>query len=96
MKTKSDLQNESPVIEAIEGKLPSLARVKEIMKEAEIDYTDNELTEILHFLSKVISITTAHYERIKQQEAKIISIKTNTTHETESHPLHPCEHRRAS
>ena len=74
----------------------TLQRAKEIMKEEEIDYTDDELREVLHFVASVITITTTHYERTKQTEAKIISINQNTTHETTSHSLHPREHRRAS
>ena len=74
----------------------SLQRAKEIMAEEGIEYTDEEIKELLDFLSKVIIITTAHYERKKQSEAKIISINTNTTHETKSIPLHPGEYRRAS
>lgn len=74
----------------------TLQRAKEIMKEEEVEYTDEELSEVLQFVSKVISITTACYERSKAKEAKVISINTITTHETKSLPLHPCEHRRAS
>lgn len=74
----------------------TLQRAKKIMTEEGIDYTDDELREVLHFVASVTTITTTHYERTKQTEAKIISINQNTTHETESHSLHPCEHRRAS
>lgn len=73
----------------------SLERAKEIMKEEEIEYTDDELKAILEFISKVISITTFHYERLKQKETKVISINTNSTHETKSIPLHPSKYRRA-
>ena len=54
-----------------------------------------ELQEILDFISNVISITTCHYERIKEKETKVISINTST-HETKSISLHPSKYRRAS
>jgi hypothetical protein len=73
----------------------SVERAREIMNEEEIEYTDLELQEILEFISKVLSITTLHYERIRQDETKVISINTSK-HETKSIPLHPSKHRRAS
>lgn len=96
MKTKliSKLENRSGEIKGAET--VSLQRAREIMTEEGIEYSDEELKEILDFVSKVISITTARYERTKQNEAKVISINTNTTHETKSIPLHPGEYRRAS
>lgn len=88
MKTKSIKQEEKPT-EVAEARTISLQRAKEIMKEEGIEYTDEELKEVLDFISKVITITTSHYERIKQNQAKIISINTNHPHETKSIPLHP-------
>ncbi len=73
----------------------SIEATKKIMEEEGIEYTDEELQEILDFISNIISITTSHYERIKEQETKVISINTNT-HETKSISLHPSKHRRAS
>lgn len=96
MKTKSIPKLENPSGETKRAETVSLQRAKEIMAEEGIEYTDEEIKEILDFLSKVVTITTAHYEREKQSEAKIISINTNTTHETKSIPLHPGEYRRAS
>lgn len=94
MKTKPIPQNEKPVDEVAGAKTISLQRTKEIMKEEGIEYTDEELNEILHFISKVITITTSHYERIKQNQAKIIFINTNSTHETKSIPLHQSKYGR--
>lgn len=91
MKTKQNQPRE----ELTGVKTISIERAKEIMKEEGIEYTDKELEEILDFISKVISITTGHYERIKQKETKVISLNTST-HETKSIPLHPSKHRRAS
>lgn len=96
MKTKSNGLNENRLNGPAIVKTITLQRAKEITKEEEIEYTDEELKEILQFVSKIVSITTAHYERTKQNEARVININTNTTHETKSLPLHPCQHRRAS
>lgn len=70
-------------------------RAKDIMKEEGIEYSDEELSEVLQFISKVISITTSHNERRRERQAKVISINTNHTHEKESIPLHPSKYRRA-
>ncbi len=94
MKTKPIPQIEKPTDEVAGAKTISLQRTKEIMKEEGIEYTDEELKEILHFISKVITITTSHYERIKQKQAKIISINTNSTHETKSIPIHQSKYGR--
>ena len=90
MKTKQIPGAENSDKEINGGAPISIQRVKEIMAEEEINYTDEELKEILHFLFSIISITTGHYERKKQNETKVISIKTNATHETKSIPLYPC------
>lgn len=95
MKTKSTSKLENPGGETKRAGTVSLQRAKEIMAEEGIEYTDEEVNEILDFLSKVIIISTTHYERKKLSEAKIISINQNTTHETKSVPLHPGEYRRA-
>ncbi|RYZ27117.1 MAG: hypothetical protein EOO10_13690 [Chitinophagaceae bacterium] len=92
MKTKTGPRMENPKVE----KTIPLARAKDIMREEGIDYTDEELKEVLQFVAKVVSITTTHYERVKQKEATIININTSTTHETKSLPLHPRQYRRAS
>lgn len=91
MKTKANPPNE----ELTGVKTISINRAKEIMREEGIEYTDDELREILDFISKVVSITTTHYERVKQKQAKIISINSTETHETKSIPLHPSKYRRA-
>jgi len=96
MKTQSISKRENLNGEIKGAGAISLQRAKEIMADEGIEYSDEEIKEILDFLSKIITITTAHYERKKQSEAKIISINTNTTHETKSLPLHPGEYRRAS
>lgn len=94
MKTKLISKIEKPDDEMRGAATISLQRAKEIMVEEGVEYTDEELQEMLCFLSKVISITTNHYERKQQNETKVISIKTNTTHETKSIPLHPGKYRR--
>ena len=96
MKTKSNMQFEKLEIEVGQIHTIPITRAKEIVGEEGIDYTDEELKEVLQFVSKVVSFTTLHYERLKQRETIVININTNTTHETTSLPLHPCQHRRAS
>jgi hypothetical protein len=96
MKTKKLTLTEKEAEEITGKEMVSLNRAKEIMKEEGIEYADEELKEVLQFISKVVSITTSHYERTKQKEATVININTNTTHETKSLPLHPREYRRAS
>jgi len=91
MKSKScQLQKEK----LIGVKTISIEAAKKIMEEEGIEYSDEELKEILDFISNIISLTTSHYERIKEKETKVISINTST-HETKSIPLHPSKHRRA-
>lgn len=98
MKTNPKSQNENHTNKTRGAGTITLQRAKEIMTEEEIEYSDDEMSEVLQFVSKIVVITTCQYERANQQktEAKIIAINTNTTHETKSLPLHPCEHRRAS
>ena len=96
MKTKASPLIEEPNSELAVAHTIPLVRAKEIISEEGIDFTDEELTQVLQFVSKVVSITTSHHERTKQNETKVISINTNTTHETTSLSLHPREHRRAS
>jgi hypothetical protein len=95
MKTRENQSKEIPKEELIGVKTISLERAKQIMNEEGVEYTDDELNEILDFISKAISIATSHYERVKQKETKVISINTST-HETKSIPLHPGKYGRAS
>jgi hypothetical protein len=92
MKSKSgQIQREK----LIGRKTISIEAAKKIMEQEGVEYSDEELQEILDFISNIISITTSHYERIKEKETKVISINTST-HETKSISLHPSKHRRAS
>ena len=94
MKTKQISETENSDKKINEAAPISIQRVKQIMVEEGISYTDEEINEILHFLFSAILIATAHYERKTKNEMKVISIKTNTTDETKSIPLYPCQHRR--
>jgi FKBP-type peptidyl-prolyl cis-trans isomerase (trigger factor) len=73
--------------EEIERNVLSLQRVREIMQEEGIEYTDEELQEVIDTISKWIVISADHYSRIKQK-TKIISLNSNPTHETKSLPIH--------
>lgn len=92
MKTKSNQVQREKLIGV---KTISIEAAKKIMEQEGVEYSDEELQEILDLISNIISITTSHYERIKEKETKVISINTST-HETKSIPLHPSKHRRAS
>ncbi len=94
MKTKLKPSTEKSEGKITGGETISFQRAKQIMQEEGIEYTVEELKEVLDFISKVISITTSHYERIKQKQTKIISVNTNKPHETKSIPLHSSEYRR--
>jgi hypothetical protein len=62
------LQDPEPYEEKTVKTIP-LARAREICQEEELDYTDEELVLMLDFVSKVISITTSHYERTYSKAA---------------------------
>ena len=81
--------NEKPGQEVIGQKILSLHRVREIMEEEGIQYTDEELQEVIEFISKWIIISTDHYKRVKEQKAKIISLNSSHSHETKSISIHP-------
>lgn len=94
MKTKLIPLAEKPKDEIIGNETISLQRAREIVEEEGIEYTDEELKDVLEFISKVISITTSHYERVKQKQTNIISVNSNKPHETKSIPLHSSKYRR--
>ena len=72
----------------VEPKIITLERAKAIMQEEGIEYSNEELREVLDFVAKVISISTDYYERLKGREAKIISIDSNKQDETKSISIH--------
>lgn len=89
MKPTAPQSNEEAGQEAIERKMLSLQRAREIMQEEGITYTNEELQEMIDLISKWIVISTDHYARLKQQKTKIISLNSNQSHETTSIPIHP-------
>ena len=94
MKTKQIPLAGKPKVEMSGRETISFQRARDIMEEEGIEYTDEELKEILEFISNVISITTSHYERIKQKQTKIISINSNKPHETKSISIHSSKYGR--
>lgn len=94
MKTKSISVVEKTNGEIIGSGTISFKRAREIMLEEGIEYTDEELKEVLDFISKVVTISTNHYERLNEKKAKIISINTNHPHETKSISLHQSKYGR--
>jgi hypothetical protein len=75
------------------AKTISLERAREICKEEELDYSREELVLILDFVSKVVSITTSHYERTYCKAAWLL-INTNHLYEAESILIHPGQYGR--
>ena len=87
--------DEKPTHEAIEREIISLQRAKEIMQEEGIQYTDEELQEVVDYITKMIIISTDHYKRSKERKTKVISLNSNHPHETKSISIHSRINRRA-
>ena len=77
------------------AKVISLEKCREIMKENGIEYTDEELLTLRDFLYRLFEISSSHYERRKENQAKVIDIN-QSDYEKKSIPLCKSEHRRAS
>jgi hypothetical protein len=95
MKTPTIQLDEKPTQGAIEKEIVSRQRAREIMQEEGIQYTDEELQDVVDFISKMIIISTDHYKRSKEKKAKVISLNSNHPHETKSISIHSRINRRA-
>ncbi|MDR3712609.1 MAG: hypothetical protein P4L51_07330 [Puia sp.] len=72
-----------------------IEKTKAILNQHGISYTDEEITIIQDFITRLTEITLAFHERAKSK--RVISITQINDHESaKSLPLHPCQHRRAS
>ena len=72
----------------------SIEKAKAILNQRGISYTDEEITIIQNFITRLTEITLAFQERIKAQ--RVIPITSINDHESaKSLPLHPCQYRRA-
>lgn len=71
-----------------------IEKAKAILNQHGISYTDEEITIIRDFITRLTEITLAFHERAKSKRA--IPITQINDHESaKSLPLHPCQHRRA-
>lgn len=94
MKSQTTQLDEKTGQEAIERKFISLERAREIMQEEGIEYTDEELQDVVDFIAKMIIISTDHYKRSKERKIKVIPLNSNHPHETKSISIHPRKHGR--
>jgi len=72
----------------------SLEQSREILNQNGIEYTDEEILIIREFMYRVAEITTKHYQRIKENNGKVIPIIQTNQDETKSISLHSGKYRR--
>lgn len=73
----------------------SLQTCGQVLRAEENGYSDEDVLKIRDALYALAYIDYEYYQATKH-EAKIIEIDIIRPNETESHPLHPRKHRRAS
>lgn len=74
-----------------------LKHCKAIMNRNGLEYTDEEILQIRDFLYKMAEMTILHYERVKDEENRIINLeKNNDNEQAESIPLYSDKYKRAS
>ena len=79
----------------VKAPLLTLDQSKEILNRNGIAYTDEEISIILEFMRRITEITTAYYQRMKDQSIKIPTITPIENHDpTASIPLYPRKHGR--
>lgn len=79
------------------NKIVSLEQCQAIMNKDGLEYTDEELLKIRDFMYRIMEITASHFERLKNNEAKVIHINSNQSpNEKKSISIRSCKHRRAS
>jgi len=72
-----------------------IEKCRAIMNRGGLHYTDDELIIMRNFLYRLAGIMTSCYDRMKANEAKVISINKSNEHDkTESIPLRSCEYGR--
>ena len=74
----------------------SLDASKNILNQHGITYTDEEILIIREFMYRVAEFTASHYQRLKENDSKIITLTQTNPDETQSIPIHSRIHRRAS
>lgn len=81
----------------IEIEMVSIDKLKQVMNQNGLDYSQAELLIIRDLLYRLAEISVSHYERIQTSEAKVISINKTDHYDTEeSIPIRQGEYRRAS
>jgi hypothetical protein len=73
----------------------SLDMSKSILNRHGITYTDEEILIIREFMYRVAEITSAYYQRLKENESKVITLTQTDKDETKSIPIRSSEYRRA-
>lgn len=82
---------ENPIL----GSMLSVEQSRAILNQRGIAYTDEEILIIREFMYKVVEITMKHYQRIRENNLKVIPITQTDQDEAKSIPLHSGKHRRA-
>lgn len=72
----------------------SLEQSRTILNQNGIEYTDEEILIIREFMYCVAEITAKHYQRIKENNSKVISITQTDQDEATSLSLHSGKYRR--
>ena len=88
------VKTETPV-DTITNPTLSFEESREILNSNGISYTDEEITIIREFMSRVTEITTAYFQRLKENNVNSFITPIENHDPTESIPLHPRQHRRA-
>jgi hypothetical protein len=73
----------------------SLETSKAILNQHGITYTDEEILIIREFMYGVAEITAACYQRLKENDFKVITLTQIDQYETKSIPIRSGEYRRA-
>ena len=73
----------------------SLETSKAILNQHAITYTDEEIVIIREFMYRVAEMTAAYYQRLKENDSKVITLTQTDKDETKSIPIRSSEYRRA-
>ncbi|MBN9379945.1 MAG: hypothetical protein J0H74_04230 [Chitinophagaceae bacterium] len=94
-KTAQPKTDRQPSFEIATVRMLTIDPSKAILNQHGINYTDEEITIIRDFITRLTEITLAFHERAKVK--RVIPITQINNHESaKSLPLHPSQHRRAS
>lgn len=74
----------------------SLEASKAVLNQHGITYTDEEILIIREFMYRVAEFSAAYYQRLKENDSKVITLTQTDQDETKSIPIHTGKYRRAS